>query len=135
MRLLYLGKLNRIVVAKESMNSQQPESQQESLTLIVRKSTRNAIIAKLIIVAGLTALFSYYWALDVSRQYHEGQNLTQKEYLAKFEQHKAKLIETGKYSSNVPFLVLIAFIYMSFFIGSYELIALAIGLLIGKFIR
>jgi hypothetical protein len=111
---------------------QQPP--EESLTLIIKRSSRNIFFAKTILLLGLTLLGGYSFAKDNARQYERGRELTQEKYLEGFNKYKNSLLDAQKYDNPVlaTFLMLIV---VSFLICSYELTALIIGFMIGKLIR
>lgn len=108
---------------------------EESLTFIIRRSSRNVFLAKIIILSGLTLLGGYFFVQDGARKYERGRELTQEKYLEKFDEYKGALLNAKQYSDNPLFSTFIMLIVVSFLIGSYELTALIIGFLIGKVIR
>lgn len=112
-----------------------PPQNEETITITMKKLARNALLAKLIVVIGLTALFSHYWIKEASRDYEEGKKLTPQIYLEKYEEQKGKLLQSGRYAQNQAITITAAFIVMAILVGSYELMVLVIGLLIGKLIR
>jgi hypothetical protein len=118
------------------MNSPEPPQQrpEESLTLIIKKPTRNIFFAKILILLGLSLGFGYWFARDSSQRYETGRELTQEKYLERFDEYKGNLI-SRRQQENPVLSTLVMFITMSFLIGSYELTALMIGLMIEKMIR
>jgi len=115
------------------MDSRRPPT--ESFTITVSRSTRNVLLAKLIIVIGLTALFSTYFISNCAKQYEAGKQLTQETYLAHFEDRKAALLSQGQYATNTPLVVLGCFMTVGFLIDSYELVILVLGFMVGKLVR
>jgi hypothetical protein len=113
---------------------QPPKQNEESITITIPKSTRNALIARLLVILSLTGLCGYSVIKTSAAQYEAGQQLTQETYLAKFEEHKARLLN-AKQMTNPAVVGLASFIVIAFLIGSYELMSLSIGLLVGKLIR
>ncbi len=111
---------------------QQPPK--ESLTFIIKRSSRNVFFAKMIIILGLSILGGYLFAQDSARQYEMGRELTQEQYLERFDEYKSALLNAEQYDDPL-FSTFITLIVVSFLIGSYELTALIIGFLIGKVIR
>jgi|ERR671932_537326 hypothetical protein len=118
------------------MDSQETPQQRsdESLSFVIRKSSKNVFIAKVIILFTLSFLGGYFFAKDGARKYEKGQELTQQEYLARFDEYKGSLLNAKQYD-NPALATFVMLIVVSFLIGSYELTALIIGLLIGKLIR
>lgn len=110
------------------------QSSEESLTFIIKRSSRNVFLAKMIILLCLTLLGGYFFAQDGARKYERGRELTQEKYLERFDEYKGALLNT-KQCDNPIFSTFIMFIVVSFLIGSYELTALIIGFFIGKVIR
>jgi hypothetical protein len=110
-------------------------SQEEHITIVLKRSTRNVLLTKLITAIALTAFFSSYFISLSAKQYEEGKNLTVETYAEKFEQHKVNLMSANRYASNIPLAVVASFITICFLVGSYELITLLIGFLIGKLTR
>ncbi|UKO99947.1 hypothetical protein [Nostoc sp. UHCC 0870] len=111
-----------------------PIPSEESVTFSIKKSSRNAFFAKMIILLTLTLLLGYFYGQDGARRYEKGRELTQEKYLEKFDEYKGALLN-GKQFENPLLSTFAAFIVISFLIGSYELTALIIGFLIGKVIR
>jgi hypothetical protein len=118
------------------MSSTEPLQQQseDKVTFIVKNSTRSRFIAKLIITAGLVVITSYFFIQSSAKQYQKGRALTQESYLKDFEQYKQSLLKARDYT-NIPLSSLACLIVISFLVGSYELLALVIGLMIGKIIK
>lgn len=112
-----------------------PQPPEESLTFIIKRSSRNVFFAKIIILLGLSLLGSYFFAQDGIRKYERGQELTQEEYLERFDEYKGALLNGKQQYENPLFSTFIMLIVLSFLIGSYELTAVIIGFLIGKVIR
>ena len=71
---------------------------------------------------------------DGARKYEKGRELTQEKYLARFDEYKGALLNAKQYD-NPALATFAMFLVVSFLIGSYELTALIIGLIIGKLIR
>ncbi len=76
----------------------------------------------------------YFFAKDGARKYEKGRELTQQEYLARFDEYKGSLLNAKQYD-NPTLATFVMLIIVSFMIGYYELMALIIGLIIGKLIR
>jgi len=110
----------------------QPNSE-DSVTLIVKKSTRNIWLAKVIILLGLSFIGGYFFAMQGATNYQTGSELTEQEYLATFEEYRAELLEGESYA-NVPVATFTMLILVSFLIGSYEFAAVIIGFMVGKVI-
>ena len=110
---------------------QRPE---ESVTFVIRKSTRNVFFAKILILLGLTLLGGYGFARHSANQYERGRELTQEKYLERFDGYKGSLLSAKQYD-NPLLSIFVMLIVVSFLIGSYELTALIIGFIIGKVIR
>jgi hypothetical protein len=111
---------------------QQPP--EESLTFIIKRSSKNVFFAKMIILLGLTLLGGYFFTQDSARKYERGRELTQEKYLERFDEYKGALLNAKQYDNQLLY-TFVMFIVVSFLIGSYELTALIIGFLIGKVIR
>ena len=112
-------------------SQQHPE---ESVAFVIKRSSRNVFLAKMITLLGLTLLGGYFFAQDGARKHERGRELTQEKYLEKFDEYKGVLLDAKKYDD--PLLsTLSMFLAVSFLIGSYELTVLIIGFLIGKVIR
>jgi predicted PurR-regulated permease PerM len=111
------------------------QSPEETLTLTVKKSTRNVFFAKMIILLGLTLFTSYFYVQDVNRKYERGHKLTKEKYLEEFDEYKGILLNYKKQLENPLFSTFIVLIMVSFLIGSHELTALGIGFIIGKLPR
>jgi hypothetical protein len=107
---------------------------EETLTFTIKKSTRNIFLAKTIILLGLTLLGGYFFTQNAYQKYERGHELTKEEYLEEFDAYKGNLLNAKQYE-NPLFSTFIVLIMVSFFIGSYELTALGIGFIIGKFPR
>lgn len=107
----------------------------EKLVFVIRKSTRNTFIAKLFLLFSLTALISYVIIQQSAKEYEKGATLTKEEYIANFDKYKANLIYKDNLSSSHSLTAFVSLIIVSFLIGSYELLAILIGLLIGKFYK
>ncbi len=118
------------------MDSQEAPQQRsdENLSLVIKKSSRNVFIAKVIILLSLSLLGGYFFAQDGARKYEKGRKLTQEKYLEKFDDYKGTLLNAKQYD-NPALATFVMLIVVSFLIGSYELMALIIGLIIGKLIR
>jgi hypothetical protein len=106
----------------------------ESLSFVVKKSTKNVFIAKVIILLSLSFLGGYFFAKDGARKYEKGRELTQEQYLARFDEYKGALLNAKQYD-NPALATFVMLIVVSFLIGSYELTALIIGFIIGKLLR
>ena len=106
----------------------------ESVTFRINKSSRNVIIAKIFILVGLTLVGSHFFAQNAAQQYKQGRELTQEEYIERFDEYKGRLLNAKQYDNPLVagFAMLMV---LSFLIGSYELTALLIGFLIGKVIK
>lgn len=113
------------------MNSQATE--EEKITFVLKRSTRNIWIAKFIILLASTAIFSSIFLEASLINYKKGQELTKEEYIANYEQYKNSLLASKTYT-NAPLSTLAVFIMFAFLLGSYELTALIIGFIIGKLI-
>ena len=107
---------------------------EESLTFMVRKSTRNVFLAKIFILLSLTLVGGYLFAQDGAQKYERGRELTKEKYLERFDQYKGALLNAKQYD-NPLLSSFVMLILVSFLIGSYELTALMIGFIIGKLIR
>lgn len=111
---------------------QQPP--EESLTFIIKRSSRNVFFAKMIILLGLTLLGGSFFAQDGAQKYKRGRELTEEKYLERFDEYKGALLNAKQFD-NPLLSTFTMLILVSFLIGSYELTALIIGFLIGKVIR
>lgn len=118
------------------MDSQETSQQHsnEHLSFVVKRSTKNVFIAKVIILVSLSFLAGYFFAKDGAERYEKGRELTQEQYLARFDEYKGTLLNAKQFD-NPPLATFVMFILVSFLIGSYELTALIIGFIIGKLIR
>ncbi len=76
------------------MHSPEPQEQdsKEKLTFNITKSTRNVFLAKLLILLGLTVGSSYLFTQAGIQQYQKGLELTKEQYVEKFDQYKASLL-------------------------------------------
>jgi hypothetical protein len=125
---------NGAQIMRDSIGEVPPQNE-ETVTITIKKLARNALLAKFIVVIGLTALFSHYWIKEASQDYEEGKKLTPQIYIEKYEEQKGKLLQSGRYAENQPLTITAAFIVIAILVGSYEVMVLVIGLLIGKLIR
>lgn len=118
------------------MDSTEPPQQlpEESLTFIVRRSTRNVFFAKMIILLGLALLGGYVFARDGAQRYERGRELTQEKYLKEFDDYKGALLRAKQYDNPV-LATFVMLMVVSFLICSYELTALIIGFMIGKVVK
>ena len=107
---------------------------EDKVTFIVESSTRNRFIVRLIITAGLAVITSYFFIQSSADLNKKGTALTQESYLKDFEKYKQSLLKSGDYT-NVPFSSFICLIMISFLVGSYELMVLVVGLIVGKIIK
>jgi hypothetical protein len=103
--------------------------------IAIDNSARNTVIAKLIVSLGLTAFLSFFFISSSARDYEKGKELTRATYIAQFEEHKTELISKGQYSNDRPLSVFTSLLVVNLLLGSYELVVLILGLLIGKLIR
>lgn len=117
----------------DSTKSFQQQSE-ETITFTVKRSTRSRFIAKLFLILGLTSFSSYFTVQSSIQEYKKGQELTEERYLADYNEYKTELLN-AKNSTNPVSSIFVMFIAISFMIGSYELMALMIGLIIEKLIR
>jgi hypothetical protein len=92
------------------------------------------ILAKLVLLLGLSCFGGYLFTQEASRQYEKGLQLTEAAYQQEFQQYKSALLNRQRYD-NLPFSVFVMLMVFAFWIGSYELLAILIGFLIGKVIR
>jgi hypothetical protein len=117
------------------MDSTEPQQNpDERLTFTIKRSTRSRVLAKLILLLGLAA-FGSYWVIQSSTQrYERGQKLTKEDYVAGFDRYKRDLLGSEQLT-NKPLASFAMMMMVSFFFGSYELVALLLGLMIGKLIR
>lgn len=114
-------------------NSSQQDST-ESTTIKIGNSIRNKMIAKAIVTIALATAFGIYVAKEATSQYERGQQLTQEKYLKNFDRYKNSLIGTSGLQ-NPAASIFVSLMMMSFLIGSYELAALAIKLIVAKVLR
>jgi hypothetical protein len=116
------------------MDSTEPQQNpDERITFTIRRSTKSKVLAKLILLVGMTA-FGSYWIIQRSAQnYERGRNLTKASYEAGFDRYKRNLL--NERLNNKPLASLSVLMMVSFFFGSYELAALLLGLMIGKLVR
>jgi len=119
------------------MDSKEQSQQQseEKLTFTIRTSTKNRIMAKLIIFLFLTGCFNYFFSQQAAKEYEKGKELTVQEYLENFDEYKSDLIASKNYTNQPALTFFVSLIVVSFLIGSYELMALIIGFIIGKLIK
>lgn len=107
---------------------------EESVTFSIKRSSRNAFLAKVIILLSLSLLGGHFLAQHNFQQYEQGRALTQEKYMEGYDQYQSKLLSAKQYD-NPLMTTFVMLMVLSFFIGSYELTALIVGLLIGKVIR
>lgn len=119
------------------MNSPEPQEpdSKEKLTFTITKSTRNIFLAKLLILLGLIVGGSYLFTQAGVQEYEKGLELTKEQYVEKFDQYKASLLNAKQFHDNPLLATFVVLIMVSFLIGSYELTALIISFIIGKVIR
>ncbi len=115
------------------MNS--PELNQQSsdnnITIGIKSSVRNQLIARTIIVIILSSALGIFFAKDANEKYQKGSELTQEKYLKNFDRYKNSLM-SGNAPTHPAMAILVSLMMISFLIGSYELAALAISLMIRK---
>jgi hypothetical protein len=118
------------------MNSTEPPqpSSPETVTFTIRRSSRNVFFAKILILLGLILVSGQFYAHDNAKKYQKGRELTKEKHLADFEERRSSLLNFKQYESPIV-ATFIMLIYISILIGGYELLALVIGLMIGKVIR
>jgi hypothetical protein len=105
------------------------------VTFSLKRSTASRLIARLIVTMSLAAITSYLLIQSFTKQYEKGQSLTQETYLKDFEKYKQSLLTGRDYTNNIPLTSFISLMTISFLVGSYELLVLGIGLIIGKIIK
>lgn len=103
------------------------------VTFRLKSSTTSRLIARLIVTTSLVAVSSCFLSQTFAKEYEKGQALTQEKYLKDFDRHKQSLLRSGDY--NAPLTIFVSLILISFVFGSYELLVLGIGLIIGKIIK
>jgi hypothetical protein len=115
-----------------------PDSSQqhseESTTIKIGKLIKNRIIAKSILAIALATALGIFYAKDATSKYEKGQQLTQEKYIKDFDRYKNSLMN-GNAPQHPAASIFVSLMLMSFLIGSYELAALAISLIIGKVLR
>jgi hypothetical protein len=117
------------------MDSTEPrQNPDETLTFVIKRSTRSRVLAKLILLVGLTAFGSYWVIQNSAQKYEKGRRLTKEEYEAGFDRYKRSLLSAEQLSDK-PLTSFVMLMTVSFFFGSYELVALLLGLMIGKLSR
>lgn len=115
-------------------NQVPPQKQEDNFTLTVKKSSRNVLFAKVLILLALSITGGYFFAKNGAQRYEKGRELTQEQYLEGFDEYKGALLNAKQFD-NLPFSIFVMLMVMSFLIGSYELTALIIGFMIGKVIK
>lgn len=116
----------------DSTNLPQPPTD-EHVTVVLKKPTRNKVIAKVLILIVLSGVGGYVFARDGAQKYEKGRELTREKYLERYEQYKGTLLNAKQYD-NLPLATVCMLMVVAFLFGSYELIALMIGFIIGKLI-
>ena len=109
---------------------QRPEG--TSWVIFTTTSSRDRLVARVLIIAALSLSFAAVVSHRSRQDAERGNALTRAEYNANFEAYRARLIEEGKYSQNMPLTLLASTITLGFLVGSYELIALGIALIVKK---
>ena len=101
-------------------------------TITFQTSTRNRLLAKLIVLLLVTGGFSQLF-LKVSQQdYQKGLSLTPEAYSQSYERYRAQLL-SKKMTVDYPAVgVFAVFLVLLGLFGGYELAVFVIGLLIGK---
>lgn len=101
-------------------------------TITFQTSTRNRLLAKLIVLLLVTGGFSQLF-LKVSQQdYQKGLSLTPEAYSQSYERYRAQLL-SKKMTVDYPAVgVFAVFLVLLGLVGGYELAVFVIGLLIGK---
>ncbi len=112
--------------------SQQPSD--ENNTIKIGNSIKNQIIAKSILAIAFAIAIGIFYAKDATSKYEKGQQLTQEKYLKNFDLYKGSLMN-GNAPQHPAAAIFVSLMMMSFLIGSYELAALAISLIIGKVLK
>ncbi len=101
-------------------------------TITFQTSTRNRLLAKLIVLLLVTGGFSQLF-LKVSQQdYQKGLSLTPEAYSQSYERYRTQLL-SKKMTVDYPAVgVFAVFLVLLGLVGGYELAVFVIGLLIGK---
>lgn len=118
------------------MNSPELNQQplDENITTSIKHPVRNQLIARAILIVLLSSALGIFYAKDANEKYQKGSQLTQEKYLKNFDRYKSSLT-TNLAPKHPGAAIFVSLIMMSFLIGSYELAALAISLIIGKVSR
>lgn len=119
------------------MNFSEPNLQPEdSISINIKSSIRNQFIARVILIILLSSAFGILLVKNATEKYQKGSQLTQEKYLENFDRYKSSLIgDNDNLHRYPPVTIFVSLILMSFLIGSYELAALAISLVIGKILK
>ncbi len=104
------------------------------VTFSLKSSTISRLIARLIVTTSLVAVTSCFFVQNSTKEYEKGQSLTQEKYLKDFDRYKQNLLKSKNYTA-IPIASLSSLIAISFLVGSYELLVLGIGMIIGKIIK
>jgi hypothetical protein len=118
------------------MNSPEPNQQlsDKSITIDIKSSFRNQLVARTVLVILFSGALGIFYAQDATEKYQKGTELTQEKYVKNFDRYKSSLM-SGNAPTHPVAAIFICLIMMSFLIGSYELAALAISLIIAKVFR
>jgi hypothetical protein len=101
-------------------------------TITFQTSTRNRLLAKLIVLLLVTGGFSQLF-LKVSQQdYQKGLTLTPEAYSQSYERYRAQLLSKKMVVDYPAVGVFAVFLVLLGLVGGYELAVFVIGLLIGK---
>lgn len=101
-------------------------------TITFQTSTRNRLLAKLIVLLLVTGGFSQLF-LKVSQQdYQKGLSLTPEAYSQSYERYRAQLLSKKMVVDYPAVGVFAVFLVLLGLVGGYELAVFVIGLLIGK---
>ncbi len=114
------------------MNSLEPDLQPDrNISIKIQSSVRNQFVARVILVTILSVVFGIFYANIATKNYQKGSQLTQEKYLKNFDRYKSSLMNDSA-PQHPAASIFVSLIVISFLIGSYELAALAISLIIGK---
>ncbi len=102
-----------------------------SITIKIKNLSRNKLIAKIILASSFAVILGLFYNKNSQEKYEVGLQLTPAKHQKNYEKYKISLM--SEYAPRNPATsIFIMLIIMSFLIGSYELAALAISLIIGK---
>ena len=105
-----------------------------NITINIKDLVRNRLIAKIIVTSSLAIILGLSYTKSSQEKYEIGVQLTPEKHQKNFEKHKISLM--SEYAPRNPVQsIFLTLIIISFLIGSYELVSLAISLIIGKILK